>query len=236
MLLKEKKPQMLILCGGRGKRMGKITNAIPKPLIRVGNQSIIEHKIRYYKSQGIKQFIFCLGYKSKKLKSFLQRKIPKSMYSDAGVNAGILKRIFFAKKFMKGNTIISYGDTLAKINLKNLIKNHIESKCLMTIVVAPIQNPFGLVNWDIKNKATSFKEKPFLNHYIGYAVVSPDIFDQIDKRIINLKDGMGIVRAIKNLILKKQVNIYKFNKLQVTINSPEELKHARLNYKKYFTF
>ena len=47
---------------------------------------------------------------------------------------------------------------------------------------------------------------------------------------------MGIVQAIQNLILKKQVNIYKFNKLQVTINSPEELKQARLNYKKYFTF
>ena len=34
---------------------------------------------------------------------------------------------------------------------------------------------------------------------------------------------------------KKQVNIYRFNNLQVTINSQEELKHARLNYKKYFT-
>lgn len=236
MILKKKKPQMLILCGGRGKRMGKITNTIPKPLIRIGNQSIIEHKIRYYKSQGIKEYIFCLGYKSKKMKSFLQRKVSKSIYSDAGVSAGILKRIFFAKKFMKGNTIISYGDTLAKINLKNLIKNHLESKCLMTIVVAPIQNPFGLVNWDLKNRATSFKEKPLLNHYIGYAVISKNIFDHIDKRIISLKDGMGIVQAIQNLILKKQVNIYKFNKLQVTINSPEELKQARLNYKKYFTF
>ena len=51
----------------------------------------------------------------------------------------------------------------------------------------------------------------------------------------NLKDGKGLVKAIKYLINKRQVNIYKFNNLQVTINSPEELKHARLNYKKYFT-
>ena len=65
------KNYMIILCGGRGKRMGKITNNIPKPLIKIRNKPIIDHKIRYYKSQGLNNFIFCLGYKSKKLKSFL---------------------------------------------------------------------------------------------------------------------------------------------------------------------
>ena len=39
----------------------------------------------------------------------------------------------------------------------------------------------------------------------------------------------------KQRIKKKEVNIYTFNNLQVTINSPEELKNAKLNYKKYFT-
>ena len=116
------------------------------------------------------------------------------------------------------------------------MSNHKKSKCLMTIVVAPIQNPFGLVNWNNKSKAISFEEKPILNHYIGYAVISPNFFNKINKGVINLKDGKGIIKVIKELILKKQVNIYKFNKLQVTINSPDELKYARLNYKKYFTF
>jgi len=105
----------------------------------------------------------------------------------------------------------------------------------LTIVAAPIQNPFGLVNWNHKSKAINFEEKPILNHYIGYAVISPNFFKKLNKKIVNLKDGKGIIQAIKNLISKKQVNIYKFNKLQVTINSPEELKYARLNYKKYFT-
>ena len=66
---------MIILCGGRGKRMGKITDNIPKPLLKVGKDPIIEHKIRYYKSQGFKNFIFCLGYKAKQLQSFLSKKI-----------------------------------------------------------------------------------------------------------------------------------------------------------------
>ncbi len=232
---KKLKNKMIILCGGRGKRMGKITETIPKPLIKVRNKPIIEHKIRYYKTQGVKNFIFCLGYKSRQLKKFLLRKTVNSIYHDAGLNAGILKRIFLVKENITDNTIISYGDTLAKINFKDLIKKHVSSRCLMTIVAAPIQNPFGLINWDRKGKAVSFKEKPTLNHFIGYSVISPNFFNRVNKSIINLKDGKGIIQAIKYLIKTKQVNIYKFKKLQVTINSQEELKYARLNYKKYFT-
>ena len=229
------KYKVIILCGGRGKRMGRLTNSIPKPLIKVGKKPIIEHKLKFYKSQGLNNFIFCLGYKSKQLKSYLQKNNSNCTFSNAGINAGILKRIFKVKKFINDHTIISYGDTLAKINFKHLIINHQKSRCAMTIVVAPIQNPFGLVKWNSINKATYFEEKPILNHYIGYAVISPNFFDKLETQTINLKDGKGIVKIIKNLILKKQLNIYKFNKLQVTINSPEELKYARLNYKKYFT-
>tara|TARA_B100000242_G_C42990078_1_gene459604 strand:+ start:316 stop:1026 length:711 start_codon:yes stop_codon:yes gene_type:complete len=235
MNLKNIKNNMIILCGGRGKRMGKITNKIPKPLIKVAKKPIIEHKLTFYKSQGLKNFIFCLGYKSNQLRKFLKKKLPHSFYHDAGEKAGILKRISLVKSYIKDNTIISYGDTLAKINFLDLVKSHKKSKCALTIVAAPIQNPFGIVNWNSKGKALFFDEKPILNHYIGYAVISPNFFDMINKQIVNLKDGNGIVQAIKQLIKKKQVNIYKFKNLQITINSPEELKYARLNYKKYFT-
>ena len=68
---------MVILCGGRGSRMGKLTKKIPKPMIKAGKLSIIEHKIKYYKSQGVEKFIFCLGYKASVLKKFLQKKIRK---------------------------------------------------------------------------------------------------------------------------------------------------------------
>jgi formyltetrahydrofolate hydrolase len=65
--------------------------------------------------------------------------------------------------------------------------------------------------------------------------MSPNFFKKISKKIVNLNDGKGVVEAIKSLIKKKQVNIYKFNDLQVTINSKTELYNAKLEYNKYFT-
>ena len=54
--------KIIILCGGRGKRLGNITKKIPKPLVKIGKISIIEHKLNYYKKQGLENFIFCIGY------------------------------------------------------------------------------------------------------------------------------------------------------------------------------
>jgi len=226
---------MIIVCGGKGKRMGDITKRIPKPMLKIGNKTIIEHKIKYYQSKEINKFIFCLGYKSKLLKNFLSGKITNAIFDDGGISAGILKRIFFVKKYIKNDTLISYGDTLAKINFKDLISKHKKSKCVLTIVVAPIKNPFGIVEWNTKNRAKTFREKPIFNHFIGYSVISPNFFKKITSKIINLSDGKGVVEAIKHLIKKKQVNIYKFNDLQITINSKTELYNAKLDYNKYFT-
>jgi glucose-1-phosphate cytidylyltransferase len=226
---------MIILCGGRGRRMGEITKKIPKPMLKIGKKTIIEHKIEYYQSKGVNKYIFCLGYKSDLLKNFLSRKVKNSIFDDKGLNAGILKRIFSVQKYIKSDSFISYGDTLAKINFKDLISKHKKSRCALTIVVAPIKNPFGIVSWDSKYRAKTFKEKPIFNHFIGYSVISPSFFKKIKSKIVNLSDGKGVIEAIQHLIKQKQVNIYKFNNLQITINSRTELYNAKLDYDKYFT-
>ena len=125
---------------------------------------------------------------------------------------------------------------MAKINLNDLLLKHKKTKSLMSLVVAPIKNPFGIVKWNKKNKLTSFEEKPTLNHFIGYAVIDPKIFQYLNKKIINSKNGLGMVRAIQLLTSKKLVNVYKYNGLQLTINSLSELKEARSKIGKYITF
>ena len=230
------KSNVIILCGGQGKRLGKITKKIPKPLVKLGKLPIIEHKLKYYKQQGLNEFVFCTGYKSRILKKFLRRKCINPIFYDNGIEPGILKRIYLARKSVRTSTIISYGDTLAKINFRDLIKKHKKSKAILSIVVAPIQNPFGIVEWNVKGKATKFNEKPILSHFIGYAVIEPSIFNYLSKKIINLKDGQGLVKAIENLIRKRLVNVYKYKGLQITVNSTNELKEANSKIGNYFTF
>ena len=105
----------------------------------------------------------------------------------------------------------------------------------MTLVVAPIKNPFGLLDVDKNNRVIKFREKPILNHYIGYAVIQPEMFDKTPKSIISLPDGLGIVKTINFLSKLRQVNAYQFGGLQVTVNTNEELKSVNEKIGNYFT-
>ena len=141
-----------------------------------------------------------------------------------------------ARKSFSKTTIISYGDTLAKINFNDLLKKHIKSKAMLTLVVSPLKNPFGIVEWNNSKKVTAFKEKPIFNHFIGYAVIEPKIFKFLPKNIIDLRDGDGLVKAIKKLSSKRLVNAYTFDGLNMTVNSSNELREAKIKIGKYYTF
>ena len=225
---------IIILCGGRGKRLGKLSRKIPKALVKVGNKSLLKLKLNFYRLSGIKKFFVCIGYKGDLIKKHLSN-YSNVVFSNSGERAGILKRIYDVLKKIKQPSIISYGDTLAKINLKKLYNFHVKSKAIITIVVSPVKNPFGIVEWDSREKVKQFVEKPTLNHFIGYAVINPGIFKFINKKIINMSDGMGLVKAIQSLTKKRKVNVFKFDGLQFTVNSVKDLREANIRFNKYFT-
>ena len=74
------KHKVIIICGGKGKRLGNITKQTPKPLVKVGKFSIIEHKLNYYRKQGLKDFVFCVGHKGNILKKFIKKKMQGTYF------------------------------------------------------------------------------------------------------------------------------------------------------------
>ena len=148
------------MCGGRGKRLGKLTEKIPKPLVKVNDQIILNVKLEQYLKQGFKDFIFCIGYKGSLIKKTVSS-LNANMnfeFSDSGLNVGILERLYYAKDLFNDQILMTYGDTFTDIKLKNLIETHNNSDNEVTIVTAPIMNPFGLVEFNEDNKVIYLKE------------------------------------------------------------------------------
>jgi len=65
-----RKPKVVILCGGKGSRMEKETEYIPKPLVEIGGKPILWHIMKTYAHYGFDDFILCLGYKGCKIKKY----------------------------------------------------------------------------------------------------------------------------------------------------------------------
>ncbi len=233
------KVKIIIMCGGRGSRMGKLTDNVPKPLIKINNRPILELKIFRYIEQGFNEFILCVGYKGEIIKKFINTlELPDDViikFSDSGLKAGILKRIIDAKKYINGTAIITYGDTLTELNLNKLFDQHILSENEATIVVGPIQNPFGLVEYNNINKVTYFKEKPTLNYYIGYAAIQNSALNLVSDKIINMNDGDGIVKFFKILMTIERLGAYFYSGLQTTFNTKDELQNANNEITNFYT-
>ena len=85
----------------------------------------------------------------------------------ADENFGILKRIHSAKKIIKTSTIISYGDTLANINIIDLYNFHNNNNAIGTVSSYQIQSQFGILNIDKNGLVNDFMEKPKLDAWIN---------------------------------------------------------------------
>lgn len=229
--------KILIMCGGRGARLGDITKKIPKPLVKIGGVTILEHKIRHYMRKGFRDFIICVGYKARSVRDAVNKAGLSAycIFSDAGEPAGILKRIHEARDLFGDSVVLTYGDTFADIDLAALITAHIRSRNDATIVVAPIQNPFGLVEFNDRGKVLSFREKPVLNYYIGYAIIEKATVTGLPKRMIDMPDGKGLVKLYGHLAKKGKLGIFYFSGPQITFNTADELKIARKKIVSFYT-
>jgi NDP-sugar pyrophosphorylase family protein len=229
--------KIMIMCGGQGKRLGRLTEKVPKPLIKLHGKTILQIKLEEYYRQGFRKFIFCVGYKGEMIRDEVRRLGlgVESEFSDAGEQAGILQRLHHARVLFDSHALMTYGDTFSNIDLSQLIEAHHRGRQAVTIVTAPIKSPFGLVEMDETGSVTYFREKPVLNYYIGYAVINRPALESVPSDIVQMPDGEGLVAFYKMLMATGKLGAYNHTGLQITFNTPGELKFAEEALLQFYT-
>lgn len=181
-----------ILCGGRGTRLGKHGESIPKGLIEIGGYPILWHILKLYKYQGLNDFILCLGYLGEEIKKHFQQENLANEFNITFVDTGLetntggrIKRI--ENYIEKGEDFcVTYGDGLADVDLKSLIEFHRTNDSIGTLTAIHPQSPFGLIKLNEENSVIEFQEKPKLNEWIngGFFVFKTEIFDYLEENSI----------------------------------------------------
>ena len=224
--------KVLILAGGYGTRISEESGVRPKPIVDIGEKPIIWHIMKIYSHYGFNDFVILLGYKGhmikeyflnyarmnshleldfreQTIKSFGPKVDPwKVTLLDTGEGTLTGGRILRAKEIV-GNErfMLTYGDGVANINIPELIKNHTNSKQLVTMSAVRPKARFGVVEMDHNNKLVGFSEKPegdngWING--GFFVCEPQAFDYIQNGDMTTweKDPM------EKLAHNKQLNCY----------------------------
>jgi len=247
----------VILAGGRGSRLSELTHSLPKPLIRINGTPILMHIINHLRKFGIKDFIICTGYLGHHIKDYFLNyqnhnsdikidfsnkevtllKDLKLDFSvsciDTGLDTQTGSRIKLIEKYLNERFLLTYGDGVADVDVKKLIKSHEKSNKLATVTSVPTPGRWGNINI-VNNKIKDFTEKPtqttdFING--GFFILEPKILDFIKKGNKNLKWEKEILELI---VKKKQLNPYIHKglwKAVDTINDKEELENILLKKK-----
>jgi NDP-sugar pyrophosphorylase family protein len=229
---------VLILCGGQGKRLRPKYTLVPKVLVPVRGEPMLSHILTYLERQGFNDFVFATGYLSEQIEEFLRDRKPRlgAKVSNAGVEAGMMRRLFAAQEHCRETVVVVYGDTLVNLNYHDLIVHHIKSGAEVTAVVGKIRNPFGVVGWEPSEmRITAFEEKPVFHYYIGCFVFQKSVLDRIPKQCFEMPDGQGLVAFFKEWVARGRLHGYEHAGLQITFNSVSELEDAERALNEYYT-
>jgi glucose-1-phosphate cytidylyltransferase len=170
--MKNKNTEVVILCGGKGTRMGGETQMRPKPMVEIGGRPILWHIMNYYSHFGYYKFIIALGYKGGHIRKYfdLARKTCKlsggAPWEITCVDTGLetLKggRIKRLEPYIKGEVFhLTYGDGLSDIDINKLEAFHKRHGKAATVTAVRPPSRFGEMVLS-GNKVREFEEKPQL--------------------------------------------------------------------------
>lgn len=198
----------VILAGGMGTRLSEETDFKPKPMVEIGEKPILWHIMKTYSYYGINDFIICLGCKGYLVKEYfshyllhqtdvtvdlkanniefhdLQTDKWRVTLVDTGLHTMTGGRIKKIQKYI-GNEpfMLTYGDGVGNVNIKDSLEFHKRSNKLATVTVVQPMGRFGVLGIDDNDNVLAFQEKPKIDgrwSNAGFFVLEPDVFEYIE--------------------------------------------------------
>ncbi len=216
--------KVVILCGGKGTRLGVETKTVPKPMVKIDKNPILVHILKLYENYGYKDFILALGYKGIYIKQFFKKRKSnlKIKLVETGKNSLTGTRLLKLKRYLSDEEdfMLTYGDGLSNQNLKKLVSFHKSHKKIgtMTVVRPPVR--FGEVSLIGKN-VKKFKEKPQIKS--GWINGGFFVFNRKFFKFLNTKSNEMLERApLENLVKKRELKAFKHKGFWQCMDTPRD--------------
>lgn len=229
-------PAAIILAGGLGTRLQSVVADVPKCMAPIKGIPFINYVITHLQKNGIKQFVFSLGYKSEIIIDHLDKNYPhiSKTYVVEKEQLGTGGAITEACKYVsEKNVVIVNGDTLFNIDLDKMIgfhRNH-AADCTIALKLLPNCSRYGTVVINSQSLVKAFNEKKesgqgYINGGIYVLDVNSFLNDSLPVQFSFEKDWLQ-----KNFGVKKIYGV-KNNRYFIDIGIPEDFEKANAQLEK----
>lgn len=181
-----KSNKVVIMAGGLGSRLGKLTENVPKPMLPVAGKPMLEHLVNRFSNNGFLNFVFCINYKKEVIKDYFGdgSKFGVTIeYVEENKKLGTAGALSLSRDLLTEPFFVINADVITDLDFSKLLKFHEDSNADGTICVREYdyQIPFGVVNILDNGNITSLVEKPVYSYSInaGIYIINPEIVKYI---------------------------------------------------------
>lgn len=238
----------LILAGGLGTRLAEETHLRPKPMVEVGGKPMLWHIMNLYSHHGFREFIVALGYKSEVIKEYFLNframnadlsldlaagtvKTRNDRHPDwkvdlveTGLNTATGGRMAKIRAWLGDDDtfMMTYGDGVADVDLKDLVRFHKAHGRLATVTAVRPPARFGGIRLE-GDQVLEFEEKPqagegWING--GFFVLSARVLDEALGDDVSFEYG-----PLRLLAEKEQLMAYRHEGFWQAMDTLRDHKH-----------
>jgi glucose-1-phosphate cytidylyltransferase len=203
---------VIILCGGEGTRIADVSgDAVPKPLIRIGDKPILWHIMKIYEAHGFNRFILALGHLGWQIKDYFlnerlmdcdfrldvegdERRIemlsgPSAnsrsiLFAETGEKTQTGERVARCRRYVESDHfMVTYGDGVGDIDVTALGRFALEQGKIGAVTSVTPAGRFGNIE-STDGTVTAFNEKPDAGGGSingGFFVFRREFFEVLDR-------------------------------------------------------
>ena len=189
----------MILAAGFGKRIHPLTLKCPKPLLKIGNETLLSNALKFLEQFGIKQAVINVHYLGEQIVDYINRNqfnlsinVVKEKDKILDTGGGVLNAIQY---FLNEPFLIMNSDTIwnshyleeLKLMEKKFFENK-KGKCSLLVVhkEKSFDQSFN-GDFNLKNNLISRKGSDDLNYiYTGLQIIKPEVFSDLDEKVFSM--------------------------------------------------
>ncbi|MEI6346612.1 MAG: nucleotidyltransferase family protein [Bacteroidota bacterium] len=174
----------VLMAGGKGERLRPLTEKTPKPLLNVGNKTIIDHNVNRMLQFGIEHIHVTTNYLAEQIETHFLKEIDgvKINCIKEPKFLGTMGSVKFIKNFHHNTVLVMNSDLFTNIDFEDFYAHHLQHNADISVAAIPysVSVPYGVLELE-ESKIKGLREKPTYNYYAngGIYLVNRKLFDLI---------------------------------------------------------
>jgi NDP-sugar pyrophosphorylase family protein len=224
--------KVVVFAGGRGTRLAPYTSVLPKPLMPIGDRSILEIVVDQLTRHGFTDITFCVGYLSHLIRAVFDQRVEREaqityVQEETALGTAAPMRLV---EGIDGTFIAMNGDVLTTLDYRDLLRRHRRSGNILTIATQNrmTTHDYGILHLDgarsSLRRVTGYEEKPEIASSVsmGIYVLEPEALSYIPPE--THFDFPDLVHALLNA--GEAVGAYLYDGLWFDIGRHEDYELA----------